>query len=210
MSDVQIIGLPQSNFVWSARIALAEKGVDHVNIAAAPHSAEVLTHNPFGRIPILLHGPVVVTESRAIIDYVDRAFEGPRLVPAGGAALTACDMWTSLIATVVEPLIVRQFVLAYLFPAGADGRPDQAMIASLTPKVLATLDLLEKALAAGAIGSGFDRTDTYLLPVLFYLSTTPEGGPAIAERPRLKAYLDGGLTRPSVRSTMPPPVESAR
>jgi hypothetical protein len=47
MSAVEIIGLPQSNFVWATRIALAEKGVADKSIPMPPHSPDVLAVHPF-------------------------------------------------------------------------------------------------------------------------------------------------------------------
>ena len=76
MSDVQVIGLPQSNYVWAVRIALAEKGVDHENVPAPPHSPEAVAVHPMGKVPVLRHGGVALGESRAIIDYIDATFDG--------------------------------------------------------------------------------------------------------------------------------------
>ena len=205
MSDVQIIGLPQSNFVWAVRIALAEKGVAHRNIPAPPHSPEVNAVHPFGKIPVLRHGDVALGESRAIIDYVDGTFDGPRLVPLELRARILNDVWTSIITSSIEPLLIRQFLFAYMFPATVDGQPDPTAIKALEPTVEAALDILEHAVASGEIGKEpFGRTDAYLVPILYYVSTTPAGGPMIAARLHLKAYLDQSLARQSVQKTFPP------
>ncbi|QMW21587.1 glutathione S-transferase family protein [Sandaracinobacteroides saxicola] len=209
MPDVQIIGLPQSNFVWATRIALAEKGVAHQSIPAPPHSPDVVAIHPFGKIPILRHGSLTICESRAIIDYVDSAFEGPKLVPADPEAARHSDSWTSMITSTVEPMLIRQYLFAYFFPTGADGRPDQAAIEALMPKMTGILDVLEAALAQGDLGQQpFGRVDAYLVPILFYTNTMPEGAALIGARPQLAAYLARSLTRPSVQETMPPPAES--
>ncbi len=206
MPAVQVIGLPQSNYVWAVRIALAEKGIEHENIPAPPHSPEVTAIHPLGKIPVLKHGKVAVGESRAIIDYLDAAFDGPRLVSADSDAAQRSDAWTSIVTTSIEPLLVRQYVFAYMFPGTADGQPDRAVLDSLLPKVEAALDVLEAALDSGEIGrDGFGRTDAYLVPMLFYVRTMPEGGSMIAARPQISSYLDRALARPSVTATMPPP-----
>lgn len=207
MSDVQIMGLPQSNFVWATRIALAEKGVAHENVPAPPHSPEVLAIHPLGKIPVLRHGSVAFGESRAIIDYVDRTFDGPALVPADPEAARRNDSWTSMITSAVEPVLVRQYVLAYLLPAGAGGQPDRAAIEAAMPRMTAILDVLESALVTGDLGrEPFGRVDAYLVPILFYTNMMPEGAALIAARPLLSAYLARGLARPSVQTTMPPPM----
>ncbi len=206
MPDVQVIGLPQSNFVWAVRIALAEKGIAHENIPAPPHSSDVTAMHPLGKIPVLRHGDVVLGESRAIIDYADEIFEGPRLVPAELGARIKSGIWTSIVTSSIEPLLVRQFLFAYMFPATADGLPDRAVIEALLPKVEFALDALENALGSGDIGvEPFGRTDAYLVPILFYVRDTREGGRMIATRPHLSAYLHRNLLRPSVQATMPSP-----
>ena len=47
------------------------------------HQPEYLAINPLGTIPAMTHGPLVLTESTAIMEYVDEAFPGPKLMPAG-------------------------------------------------------------------------------------------------------------------------------
>ena len=204
MPDVQVIGLPQSNFVWSVRIALAEKGVAHENIPAPPHSPVVTAIHPLGKIPVMRHGHVALGESRAIIDYVDAMFDGPRLVPEEPAARIRSDVWTSIVTSAIEPLLVRQFLFAYLFPSTPDEQPDRALIDSLLPRVTSTLDVLDRAIAAGEIGrDSFGRTDAYLVPILHYVRNTPEGAGMVSARPLLHGYLERHFDRPSVQATLP-------
>lgn len=206
MSAVQIIGLPQSNYVWATRIALAEKGVAHENIPAPPHSPDVLAIHPFGKVPVLRHGAVAIGESRAIIDYVDGAFDGPALVPTDPEAARRSDSWTSMITSVVEPLLIRQYIFAYFFPTGVGGEPDRVAIEALMPKMGSMLDVLERAFEAGDLGrEPFGRVDAYLVPILFYTNMMPEGAEFIAARPQLWSYLKQGLAWPSVQATTPPP-----
>lgn len=204
MSNVKVIGFPQSNFVWAVRIALAEKGVENELVPARPHSEAAAAH-PLGKIPILVHGDRQIAESRAIIDYIDRTFDGADLVPKDAAGRIASDIWTSLIATSVEPVIVRQLFFAYMLPKTSDGSPDQAAIAQALPKVENILDVLERAIVEGELDGRFGRTDAYLVPILAVLAMVPGGGEMIARRPAIADYLECGMARPSVRSTMPPP-----
>ncbi|TLY59407.1 MAG: glutathione S-transferase family protein [Gammaproteobacteria bacterium] len=67
-------------------LALMEKGVafeshylDLLNFDQ--HQSDYLAINPQGTIPAMLHGDRVLTESTAIMEYVDEAFVGPRLMP---------------------------------------------------------------------------------------------------------------------------------
>jgi glutathione S-transferase len=66
MSELQIIGAPQSNYVWVVRIACHEKGVPYTLVPVMPHTPEVDAIHPLGKIPVLRHGNVTLAESRAI------------------------------------------------------------------------------------------------------------------------------------------------
>jgi glutathione S-transferase/GST-like protein len=68
-------------------LALEEKGVAwtsrYINMLAFDqHKPEYLAINPQGTIPAMTHGNLVLTESTAIMEYVDEAFDGPALMPA--------------------------------------------------------------------------------------------------------------------------------
>lgn len=67
-------------------LTLAEKGVafdshylDLLNFDQ--HKPEYLAINPAGTIPAMTHGKKVLTESTAMMEYVDEAFGGPPLMP---------------------------------------------------------------------------------------------------------------------------------
>jgi len=67
-------------------LTLVEKGVEFEShyldlLNFDQHKPEYLKINPQGTIPAMTHGDIVLTESTAIMEYVDQAFEGPRLMP---------------------------------------------------------------------------------------------------------------------------------
>lgn len=67
-------------------LALAEKGVPFESVytdllSFDQHKPEYLAINPMGTIPAMTHGDRVLTESTAMMEYVDQAFDGPRLSP---------------------------------------------------------------------------------------------------------------------------------
>lgn len=207
MPDPILIGLPQINYVWPVRIAFAEKGVPDTLIPAAPRTAEVDAIHPLGRIPVLRHGVVTLFESRAICTYIDRAFDGPPLWPADALAAARAEAWLSLVQTTIEPVLIRRYVFAYLFPGTTDGAPDRARIDAAWPEVERYLDLLEVAVANDWLGGAeFSLADAFLAPILHYLRALPETGPVIERWAALTRYLNTALARPSVRDTVPPPL----
>ncbi len=99
MPDLQLIGAPQSNYVWVCRIACAEKGVPYTLVPVFPHTQEVDAIHPLGKIPALRHGAFTLCESRAICCYIDRAFAGPNLVPREPLAAARVEQWLSIVNT---------------------------------------------------------------------------------------------------------------
>jgi glutathione S-transferase len=209
MSKLQIIGAPQSNFVWVTRIAATEKQVDYELVAALPHTAEVDACHPLGKIPALRHGEVRLGESRAICAYIDRAFTGPSLVPADpvGAALT--EQWVSIVCTHVDPVLMRQYAGAYLFPRTLDGQPDRTLIAPMLEPIHTQIRCLDAAVTSGYLaGNSFTLADAYLVPILFYMRQFAESRQMLAAARHLDAYLDRHLQHPSVHATVPPPMSA--
>ena len=208
MTDVEIFGGPHSNFVWSCRIACAEKGVPHTLIPAKPHSPEIDAINPLGKIPALRHGEVGLFESQAICFYIDHAFEGPRLVPADPLGGARVAQWVSVINTAFHPEAARPYFMGYFYPGTADGSPDRAAIDGALPKMAKYFEVFAQAVAPSGhlVGESFTLADICLVPILYYMGMMPESGTLLAGHPALKAYADRHAARPSVQATLPPPM----
>jgi glutathione S-transferase len=78
---------PMSTFSRRVRMQLLEKGIaiDEVTVdmAKREHKGEAyLALNPYGRVPTLVDGDFVVFESSAIMEYLERLYPTPPLVPA--------------------------------------------------------------------------------------------------------------------------------
>jgi maleylacetoacetate isomerase/maleylpyruvate isomerase len=96
----------RSSAAYRVRLALALKGVAYEYRAldlrhGAQSAADYLALNPQGLVPMLVDGDMRLSQSLAIIDYLDGAYPEPRLIPTEpqvrakvqAAALTiACDV----------------------------------------------------------------------------------------------------------------------
>jgi glutathione S-transferase len=207
MSELQIIGAPQSNFVWVTRIACEEKGVAYTLLTVMPHTPEVDAIHPFGKIPAMRHGDVTLCESRAICRYIDAVFAGPALVPTDPAEGARTEQWISIINTHIDPVVVRRYLGGYVFPRTADGSPDRARIDGALAEMEAQLGVLDKAVGPTGYlaGKQFTLADIDLVPILYYLEKMPESGAMLRRSKNLAGYLERQLARPSIRSTIPPP-----
>ena len=87
MTDVTLYHWEPNANSGKPMLALMEKGVPFAShyidmLKFDQHQPSYLAINPQGTIPAMTHGTRVLTESTAIMEYVDEAFVGPALMPA--------------------------------------------------------------------------------------------------------------------------------
>ena len=207
MTRIQIIGAPFSSYVWVVRMALEEKRVPYDLIPARMHSPEVLAIHPFGKIPVMRHGDLTLCESKAIATYIDRTFAGPKLIPDDARAAAGVEQWVSLVNTAIDPCLIRTYIFGYLFPGGADGKPDRTAIAAVLPSMQTQVNVLDQAVARTGYlaGDSFSLADIYLMPVLEVAQRAPEGKEMVQSAKHLAAYFARHAERPSYRASFPPP-----
>ncbi|MFP4207193.1 MAG: maleylacetoacetate isomerase [Wenzhouxiangella sp.] len=101
----------RSSASYRVRMALQIKGLEHcihpvhlVDDGGQQHQPEYLALNPQGLVPCLVHGQVVLTQSLAIIEYLDECFPDPPLLPDQPADRARARMIAQAIACDVHPL----------------------------------------------------------------------------------------------------------
>ncbi len=205
MPELQIIGGSASNFVWVCRIACAEKGVPYTLVPARPHSAEVDAIHPFGKIPALRHGDVTLCESRAIVSYIDRAFDGPPLLPRDPAASARIEQWSSIVCTTIDPVWARRYIAAYIFPGTQDNSPNRAAIDAALPLMEAQFAVMDRQVARTGhlAGAEFSLADMYLMPLLYYMNKYPESAALMRKSDNLRAYYERHIKRKSIADALP-------
>jgi glutathione S-transferase len=207
MAKLEIIGIPQSTFVRVVRMVCEEKGVPYELKPVPPHSPEIDAIHPFGKVPGMRHGDVELCESKAIASSFDRSFGGTKVIPDDAKQAAQVEQWVSLVNTVIDPVMIRTYLLNYIFPKGPGGAPDRAAIEGALPEMRKQAAILDKAVAKTGYlaGNGFTLADINLMPILFYVRQFPEGGEIIKSAKNLEAYFGRHSARPSFKNTMPPP-----
>jgi len=207
MSKPEIIGSSRSSYTRVVRMVCEEKGIDYTLTETLLGAPEVFAIHPFGKMPVLRHGDFTLYESKAISTYLDRAFPGPELIPSDPREGALTEQWVSLVNTVLDPTLVRTYLLAYAFPMAEDGKPDRARIDAVLPSVREQLALLDKAVAATGylVGDRFTLADICVLPILYYLKRLPESGRMLETSTPLGRYHETHSARPSFVRTLPPP-----
>ncbi len=186
------------------RMALEEKGVAwtsrYVDIFRFEHlTPDYLKLNPDGVVPTLVHNGEPIRESTVINEYVDQAFDGPRLVPAD--ALRAARM-REFIRKCEEGFdaIVKLTMVKYILPKllnrwgreelekqaarrptkfyqdvharGLRGEITEAELQQSREKIEELLDRLEAVLQTGPwiVGEDLTLADITVAPYMFRLS----------------------------------------
>ena len=205
MPELELIGAAPSNYVWTCRIALAEKGVPYRLNELMPHRPEVDAIHPFGKIPVMRHGAVELCESRAICGYIDNVFDGPKLAPSDPAIAAQVEQWVSIVNTHIDPMWMRQYLRAHFFPNTPDGSPERETIEAALPKMEQQFASMDRAVAETGhlVGDTFTLADMNFMPILFYMGLKPESSALLRRSPNLKAYADRHMARKSMQETVP-------
>jgi len=176
-ANVALLGDPRSTYVRTTRMGLAEKGIQYTMQQAGPHTPEILAIHPWGRMPAFRDGDLQLFETSAILRYLDEAFPGPSLVPGNIRDRARCEQWVSAINAYCYDVMVRRYVLQYVFPKGADGKPDRSVIDPALKQISQQLAIFDSAYGDKNLlaGANLSLADLFLAPILAYVAAMPEG-----------------------------------
>lgn len=108
---MELYGYFRSSAAYRVRIALALKGLEfrNVPINLAPsvseqRSPEYLRINPQGRVPFFKDGDVAISQSSAILEYLEETYPDVPLLPSGAEDRATVRQLASLIGSDIHPL----------------------------------------------------------------------------------------------------------
>ena len=111
MSAIQLYDYWRSSAAYRVRIALNLKGLQYTQHAVhlvqdggQQHQADYVRLNPQHLVPTLVHEDQVLTQSLAIIEYLDETFPTPALLPDELLARARCRALAQLVACDIHPL----------------------------------------------------------------------------------------------------------
>src|SRR4051812_22233523 len=196
-----VYGASLSPFVRKVLAFAAEKGieVDLQPVDFRDKSAEFLEASPFGKIPGFRDGDFAISDSSAIIHYLEAVQPEPNLIPKdpkAGARAIWYDEFADTILTACGGKIVFNRLVGprFLGMPGDEETARKAECDELPP----LLDYLERVIPA----SGFlveDRLTLADISIASPFATLGHAGTVIdgGRHPKLKAYVEAILARPS-------------
>lgn len=210
MGKPTVYGPAYSTYVRTTRMMLMEKGVEydhvHVDMMGGEHrGAEHLRRHPFGRLPAIEHNGFQLYETNAIVHYIDDAFPGKRIAPAGMHRRARDQQIVDVVNAYAYNRIITRLVLPYFF-ADKEKGPDMAAIAAAVPDVEHVLGAIQNLMTEPdpyLVGREIGFSDLFLAPIIHYLMMFPEGGRILPKLPRLAGWWLAMQQRKSVTDTVP-------
>ncbi|MBU6953418.1 glutathione S-transferase family protein [Hahella sp. HN01] len=209
-AQVHIFGPQFSTFVRTVMLCCEEKGVSYshgfsINGEEVEYKGERhLNINPFGKVPVLIHGDRKLYETASICRYLDAQFEGPALQPEDLYQRALVDQWSAAISLYVDQAIVREYLTELAFPKGENGEVRWNKVSEAQPNVIKMLQILAAQLgdAAFICGEQYTIADALITPMLDYLSNLPQAAELIAPDSTLSAYVGRMRQRPAAKTVL--------
>jgi glutathione S-transferase len=206
-----VYGPAGSTYVWSTRLALAEKGVAHelVEVPIGEHRQEPhLARHPFAKVPAFEHDGFQLYETQAILRYIDEGFPVAPLQPTDLHQFARMSQIMGIVDAYAYPAIVGGILFNRMLAPRLGLPVDEVAAAAALPR--ARLCLAEIARLQGdqpyLVGERITLADLMVIPLLYYFGRLAEGEAAIAEQPSLVPWMRRIEERQSFQVTKPPGV----
>ena len=205
---MKLYGSARSSAAFRVRIALHLKGVPWtwvpVRLSAAEHREEGFTAlNPAQLVPLLVDGPHRLTQSLAIIEYIERTQPGPALLPADPvdcAYVRACAL---AVACEVHPLNNLRALDYLRQEAGLDEAAVGRWYAHWIDDGLHKLEVLladQRRHGRFLLGDTPTMADAVLVPQIF---NAQRWGCELGAFPRLMQIFDACMGLPAFEDARP-------
>lgn len=204
-----LIGYRFSIYTRIVRLVLAEKRLRatlvEVDPFRPPLPADFLALNPFGRVPVLQHGPFTVFETGVICRYLDEALPGPVLQPHDPRDRARMAQVVAIADADGYRPLVRQVFAQRVFRPAEGLMPDPAEIAEGLEAAVPVLGVLDGIAQEGRVlgPEGITLADLHLAPMIAAFVQAPEGADLLADHPALAGWWERIRGRASLGDTDP-------
>jgi len=198
---IKVYGSTLSPFVRKVVVVLAEKGLDYEVVPSGlpARDPEFLSISPFGKMPAFRDGDFTISDSSAIVHYLDAKYPQPRLIPQSPEDL-ARAVWydefgdTIVVASAGKVFFNRVVAPRFLKQAGSEDMVQQG-IAEL-PRLFDYLEGVVPEPGGFLVGDALSLADIAVASPFVNLSHCALDVDC-AKHPRLGAWLPTILSRSS-------------
>jgi glutathione S-transferase len=207
--QLTLIGFRDSVYTRVVRMALIEMGLTaeyiEVNPFADTPDPLLAAATPFGRVPVLRHDDFTLSETAAILRYLDTLSANPSLIPQAPHAAARMAQVIGIVDAYVYVPMVRQVFSHAVYRAQHGLDVEAAKITDGLAHSVPALRALDAIAAEGLqLASGaFSLADLQLAPMMAYFTMAPQGAAALAGYPALASWWAQTAHRPSLSQTDP-------
>jgi glutathione S-transferase len=204
MAQFTLYGPALSTYVRTVRMILEETHTPYtlidINIFGGEQTTpDYLAKHPFGKVPTLMVDQEVLYETCAIAAYLDETLNDSGFTPNDPMQRAHVRQIMAIVDSYLYAPAISIITIQRLIVPSQGGQPDEAAIQAAIPNVTTALEAIE-AIATGTpylFGDQATLADLYLLPVVLYLSKTPEFDTVMAATPTLRTWWQTASQRPS-------------
>lgn len=207
MAQLTVYGPTISTYVRTVRMILEETNTPYalqkVDIFT-DRAPEYLALNPFGKVPALKVDDQILYETSAIVEYLNAAVADLAFIPKDPMGQARMRQIMSIVDSYLYGPAIGAIAIQRLIVPSQGGQPDAAAIQAAVPKAKMAMEAIASISTCDPflLGNTITLADFYLMPVMLYLSKTPEMSPVTAQTPRLKSWWDAINQRPSFQKVI--------
>ena len=181
---ITLYDFPLSGHAHRVRLMLSLLGLDYQTVTVDLRQGEqknddFLALNPFGVVPVLVDGDLVLRESTAILTYLARQY-GPEWLPADPAQLAEVQTW---LATANKDIVTGPGAARLVTVFGANF--DHPALIESSHTLLALIDTH----LDGRNWLALDRPTIADVAAYSYIAHAPEGHVELGDYPHVRAWL---------------------
>ena len=194
-----LYGHPLASFCHKVLIALYENGTPFenrlVDLSDEASRADLFRFWPLGKMPLLRDEArdSTIPETSIIIEYLDHYYPGAvSLLPLEIDRALQVRLWDRFFDNYVQ--VPMQTIVSH--HRRPEGKADEIEVAACRTTLATAYAMIEKQLGESPwiTGEAFTMADCAAAPALFYAETLV---PFLEDQPKLRAYYDRLLDRPS-------------
>ena len=195
MPNIIFYGTPQSTYVRTVRLLLAEANIEYnlkdVGIFNGDNETEeYLAKNPFGKVPTVQIDGINIYETAAITYYINQGIAGGKFAPPDLLMQTKMRQIMAIIDNYLYGAAIGTIVIQRLIVPEQGGNTDEQKVENAIVPTMKALEAIEDLFVGSPflVGSMISIADFYLIPIFVYLEQTPEFEAVTSHVPKLKQW----------------------